>query len=345
LNDSNLENLSKAELIEALEHCRQREVLFDATESAAHIGHYEWDYEKDCLRSCSEEFARLYGMTVEEAIATLSSWGNSIEFIHQDDRESYQSHARSSRQTGLFDLKYRIISRDSKVRHVHEVGVIIADDKSRNQGSLGIVQDISELVKRQHDIEYRAALIKQAEEITDLGYYNFDLETEKYHYISPGFARIHGVSPEEYLRKVNSRDEDMADVYPDDYVRLDREYCEHRINGSRINIDYRIIREDGEVRWIRELGKLLCSSDGSKRQSLGVLQDITQQKQYEQGLESRDLLAQQAESITDIGHFIYDEKAEMYQYLSPGFARIYGCSVGDFMDKFQSISAISCLRP
>ncbi len=337
MGDSKLKDMSKKELIEALEHFRHHEVLFNATEAVAHIGHYEWDYEKDCLLHCSEEYANLCGMTVEEVMAAESSWVDMLKQIHPDDRDSYQEKIRALRPTGSFDLKYRLIGAGGEVRHVREIGVVNTDKNNRNPCSFGIIQDITDLTKHERDLEYRDALTQQAEEIIDLGYFNFDLESEKYNFISEGFARIHGVSRETYLQSVNSRNDDMSDVHPDDYERLATEYRNHHKTGSQINIDYRIFRADGEVRWIREVGKILYSADGRKPQSLGVLQDITRQKRYQQDLENRELLAQQAESITDIGHYIYNEKAENYIYLSNGFARIHGCSVGEYKARKPSI--------
>lgn len=276
-----IQNMSKAELIEALEHFRHREVLFNATEAVAHIGHYEWDNEKDCLSNCSEEYARLYGMSVEEIMAAQSGWEKMLEQIHADDRESFRKKIKALGRTGSFDLKYRIIRSDGKILHIHEFGVINADKSNRSPGNYGIIQDITELTKHERDLEYRDALTQQAEEITELGYFNFDLESEKYNFISEGFARIHGVSRKAYLQSVNSRDDDMSDVHPDDYERLATEYRNHQEAGSQINIDYRIFRADGEIRWIREIGKVLRSADGRKPESLGVLQDITPQKEAE----------------------------------------------------------------
>ena len=285
LIDLKLQRMSKKELIEQLERYRHRETLFYTTDNAAHIGHFEWDYEKDCLQSCSESFANLLDMSIEEAIDSLSSWEKAIELIHIDDQKRYQTNIDILRETGAIDLSFKIVDRNGKVRHIHEIGIVSNNKEGDIQGSFGIWQDVSDVVKRQRDLEYRDALTQQAEEITELGYFNFDLESETYNYISEGFARIHGLSREAYIESVNSREDDMSDVHADDYERLADEYQRHRENGERINIDYRIYRRDGEIRWIREVGKLLYSADGSKRQSLGVLQDITEQKEAQEKLE------------------------------------------------------------
>ena len=61
--------------------------------------------------------------------------------------------------------------------------------------------------------------------------------------------------------------------------------------------------------------------------TLGVVQDITVRVNREQELMLKDALANQAEAITDIGHFIYDEINEKYLFVSPGLANIYGREV------------------
>jgi diguanylate cyclase (GGDEF)-like protein len=53
-------------------------------------------------------------------------------------------------------------------------------------------------------------------------------------------------------------------------------------------------RGDGEVRWVREMGKALVMTHGIPEQTIGVLQDITEQKNTEQEIiKARDTLEQQ----------------------------------------------------
>jgi len=339
LKDRSLQSMTKSELITELERYRQLEVLFDATESVAKIGHYEWDYDQDRLGRCSEEYARLYGMTVEEVMEAQSSWDKTLDQIHPQDRDNYRANAETLERTRALDVKYRILNKHGEVRHIREIGIVVVDKDNNNLGSFGILQDITDQERHRRDLEYRDLLAQQAEEITDIGYFIFDLVHETYHYISPGFARIHGVSCEEYLQRVESREDDMADVHADDYERLAEVYLQHREQGCDFSVDYRIHRADGEIRWIREVSRVHTIADGRSQQSLGVLQDITALTKNERDLESRDALAKQAESITDIGHFIYDEEEEKYLYASPGCARIHGQTVKEYMDCSQSVES------
>ena len=84
---SEFSGLTRAELEAELEKLRRRETLLYATERAARIGHYEWNYELDRLESCSKEYANLYNMTVEEVMAAQDSWEKTVQQIHPDDQE------------------------------------------------------------------------------------------------------------------------------------------------------------------------------------------------------------------------------------------------------------------
>lgn len=279
-----LQRMTKAQLVEELTRIRQQLALFGATEQLAQIGHYEWDYESGRLISCSEEYARIFGMSVEQTMKLHDNWEKTFRLIHVDDRARYKDIVQSFPDKKLLDVEFRIVLRDGVIRHIRELGVIVSDEKGEERSSFGVIQDITDRVKHHRDMANRDVLAQQAETITDIGHFIFDLISETYVYISPGFARLHGVSCEEYLARVNSQDDDISDVHEDDYARVVEVYKQHSINGEEYSIDYRIHRADGEIRWIREQSTAHQISDGVVQQSLGVLQDITDQKYTEEKL-------------------------------------------------------------
>lgn len=147
--------------------------------------------------------------------------------------------------------------------------------------------------------EYRDLLAQQVETISDIGHFIYDLVSDTYTYISPGFARIHGVTVEEYLARVSSYKDDIADVHADDYARVEEMYLQHHAEGSEYSIEYRIHRADGEIRWIREQCVAHHISDGVLQQSIGALQDITEQKNTEAKiLETKEALESEVKQRT-----------------------------------------------
>lgn len=274
-----------------LDKLRHRETLLDATEQIAHIGHCEWDYVNDCIRSCSDGYARLFGLTVGEIMELHDSWEKSLEQIHPDDRERYRQSYESQERLGSHEVEYRLLRKDGELRHIYETGTVEFDDEGKPISAFGLLQDITDRKQYELELESRDALAQQAEAIVDIGHFIFETSSETYSYISPGFARIHGVSVDEYLSMVKTIDDDIEDVHPDDYDMVQETYRHTDQTGEEFLIEYRIFRSDGEMRWLREQGTARPSAEGGMIQRIGVIQDITQQKRTEQSLrEARDSL-------------------------------------------------------
>ena len=66
-------------------------------------------------------------------------------------------------------------------------------------------------------------------------------------------------------------------IHPDDRERRERAIAAAWTSGVHGN-EYRIVRPDGEVRWLSSRGRVVRGADGSERM-LGVVGDITEQKQ------------------------------------------------------------------
>ena len=282
---------SKQGVLAELDKLRHREILLDTTEQIAQIGHCEWDYENDCIRSCSDGYARLFGMTVGEVQEVQSSWEKALEQIHPDDRERYRRSYESQERLGTHEIEYRLHRRDGEIRYIYETGTVEFDANGKAIAGFSLLQDITERKQHELELESRDALAQQAEAIVDIGHFIFDIASGTYNYISPGFAQIHGVSVDEYVSMVNSVEDDMEDVHPDDYARVEETYRHTDQSGEQFLIEYRIFRSDGEMRWLREQGTTRPAADGGGLQRIGVIQDITQQKHTEQNLrEARDSL-------------------------------------------------------
>jgi len=282
---------SRNRVLNELSKLRQRESLLDAAEQIAQVGHCEWDFVHDRIVSCSDGYARIFNMTVAEVLEAHASWDRVLEQVHPDDRDAYLRSYESQLEKGSHEIEYRMLRNDGEIRHIYETGTVEFDQDGKPGAAFGLLQDITERKLYQRELENREEMANQAEAITDIGHYIFDEKTETYTYVSPGFARILGVSADDYRSMVNSLEEDLEDLHPEDYERVLEVYRDYHENGGNYNIEYRIYRGDGELRWLREQNLTTLNADGEPIQSIGVLQDITEYKKTEQSLrEARDSL-------------------------------------------------------
>jgi PAS domain S-box-containing protein len=170
---------------------------------------------------------------------------------------------------------------------------------------------------------HRDAFIDASHRIAHLGYCEWDYENGRIISCTPHYAEIFGMSVDEVIQSQSSWEKVLAQLHPEDRERYAKSHEQHLGKGTH-EIEYRIFRKDGAIRHIREVGIVFFDEDGNATESMGLLQDISEQKDRIQDLENRDAMAQQVETITDIGHFIWDIRSSRYRYTSPGYLRILG---------------------
>ncbi len=130
---------------QAEEELRKSQALYNQAEHRGKSGHWEWDHINGRMVSCSDQLARNYEMSVDEALAYFSSWEAEIDIIHPDDRARYEQHIDDSEeQREGADFEFRIITRSGTVRHIYLRSEFVLDDQNRIIKSFGTEQDITE---------------------------------------------------------------------------------------------------------------------------------------------------------------------------------------------------------
>jgi two-component system, cell cycle sensor histidine kinase and response regulator CckA len=141
-----------------------------------------------------------------------------------------------------------------------------------------------------------------------------------YRYLSPVMERITGRSQEYFARGAESW---LAIVQPEDCPRVQEALAQRcRGPGGRGEAEYRILRPDGTLRWVRDSVQVTEGRDGALHLD-GVLTDITERKEAELALQAseerfRALVEKSAESISLL------DACGTILYTSPSTTRILG---------------------
>jgi diguanylate cyclase (GGDEF)-like protein/PAS domain S-box-containing protein len=95
-------------------------------------------------------------------------------------------------------------------------------------------------------------------------------------------------------------------VHPDDYEMVASYWTNRELSGDAIDIEYRVIRPDGELRRIRGVAEAKIAADGSAQLITGYIRDITAQwrADHDLALERGRLL--EAQRIARIGSWAYE---------------------------------------
>ena len=118
-------------------------------------------------------------------------------------------------------------------------------------------------------------LFEQMVSVIDEAFWITDLEKNKVVYISPGYEKIWGTSCQSLYDNPKSF---LDAIHPEDRQRV-TEALSKQITGVYDEI-YRIIRADGDVRWIHDRSFPQLSIDNEFR-IIGLARDITNQKSSE----------------------------------------------------------------
>ncbi|MCC5856251.1 MAG: diguanylate cyclase [Idiomarina sp.] len=230
----------------------------------------------------SDKLKDIYGVTPEEAFQDASSV---FKVIHPSDLEYVASSILDS-ETHLtpWCCEYRVILngeerwvRGHSIPEQTEDGTVIWS---------GLIMDITEQKEIEHELAVSKERLERAQRIAKLGYWRADFATGELEWSEIifeifGFDKRKTTPSVELFRSV---------VHPADLPTVLVHEEKARETGV-YDIQHRIIRPDGEVRWVHELADFRGEAEGSNPVLFGTVRDITDQKRLEESL--REL------SITD----------------------------------------------
>ena len=131
---------------------RESEAMFKQAARTARLGHWSVDETSGEYLNISEEYARIFGYTVDEFLKRFRNLEQDMQLAHPEDRAKV---AEAYAKGGDLKLEYRIVRADGSVRTVLEIQRRALDTPDRHARYDGTLQDVTEL--RQVERELRAA--------------------------------------------------------------------------------------------------------------------------------------------------------------------------------------------
>ncbi|WP_376089417.1 PAS domain-containing protein [Roseomonas sp. CCTCC AB2023176] len=122
-----------------------------------------------------------------------------------------------------------------------------------------------------------------------VGLYDWHMPEDRL-YADARFARLFGVAPERAATGAPLADFARS-IHPDDWPRVEAAMDHTFATEAPFEAEYRLVRPDGEVRWVAARGRCFRARDGSPRRFSGTVVDITERKRAEerQALLSREV--------------------------------------------------------
>ena len=202
---------------------------------------------------------------------------------------------------------------------------VVRDEAGLAQAVLVIAHDVTEkkrLEKKLQDIQSR---VDFALEKTHTGAWELDL-VDHTSTRSLEHDRIFGYTG---LLPTWTYDMFLEHVLPQDRAGVDQKFNEAIASKTPWDFQCRIRRMDGEVRWIWAVGEMQTGADGSGQRMVGIVQDISAQKQAE--MASRDAefrFRTVADFTVDWEYWVLPDGS--LRYISPSCFDITGYTADEF---------------
>lgn len=263
----------------------------------------------------SGAFEQITGYTLDE----INSFSHGfIDLVLPDDLKKVAE--QNTLENESRSIEYRIRRKDGEIRWLHDRMKNINDVPGITKRLIGAVQDITtrkavetalqkseekfrtlvdelelhikERTKEVHSVQRRLEVATKAAE---LGIWDWNIVTNQLIF-DEQMHIIYGTQPETFNGTIDGF---MNIVHPEDISNL-MSLAQAVLNGeSHYHVQYRIIRGDKSIRHIKAYGTVMNDKNDMPEHVIGVVMDITQDKEAEETLRLANLELERAMRIKD----------------------------------------------
>jgi PAS domain S-box-containing protein len=217
---------------------------------------------------------------------TGKEWASEDDFfaqvLHPDDRERVlAAFAAANDARRVIQIEYRMIAKDGRIVWIQDDAAVARDDDGRPLYLQGYLADVTsrkeaELKLREAQDRYRT-LAEQLPLVT----YVVDSSTldGPARYVSPQIEALVGYTPEEWL---SGEGLFSSSVHPEDHDAVLERMRQCKIDGTELEIEYRMLTRDGRVIFVRDTAVAVRNDTGHALDRQGYLVDITERRAVEQ---------------------------------------------------------------
>lgn len=247
----------------------------------------------------SPQAEELFEVAIESALANAELI---LQQIHPEDVAGYvQAVEESLAHLSLFCQEFRWVSPSGRLKWIQAN----SSPETLPTGEVawhGITLEITDRKQQEAQLKESESRFRQLAENIRQVFYLTDQTKGKLLYISPSYETIWQRSCESlYAQPASYIDAVMEADHP-----VVIQAYQDQLQGHNTEIEYRIVRPDGSVRWILDRTFVVQAAQGKGR-VCGIAEDITQRKQTEIALQQETAFNQ---LIAEISHRLVDVNAD-----------------------------------
>jgi PAS domain S-box-containing protein len=260
-----------------------------------------------------------------------------LKGVHEDDRERVDALVQAAfdpRGGGTYEAEFRTVGfEDSVVRWIAARGKAYFNE-GRPYRFIGTVLDIGRRKLAEAGLHESEERLREALLVASTGTWKIDLESG-IDTRDAALNKLLGLEAKETRVPIG---DSFTRIHPDDVQRM-KEALDRAVNtGSEYNEECRIFHPDGNMRWIKDRGQVVCNERGEPRYIIGAAIDITEQKEKEEALKISEEKFRSLFDNAAVGIAIMSLNGRFLQ-TNDGLQRIFGYSEEEMLQRdFQSLT-------
>jgi PAS domain S-box-containing protein len=273
----------------------------EEAERVAHLGYWIWNLETNRV-VFSNETCRIYGIKPQEDSIDLAAIR---ELIHPEDRGYVFENAERAVRDGVhIETEHRLIRPSGEIRTVYSRGDLTRDESGRPYEMFGTCQDITERKCAEEErrtlssaLQQSNARLEEAQRVAQMGHFQWDLIANRMIFSS----ELHRIFESHLLEGPIDIELIREKIHPEDRVHAFQITEEAIRGGTHVDVEYRIVLSNGDVRTLHGLGTVKRDTLGQAYEYFGTTQDITDRKLAEQALRRNQFYLSEGERLAHIG--------------------------------------------
>ncbi|HET7213278.1 MAG TPA: PAS domain S-box protein [Terriglobia bacterium] len=262
----------------AEEALRESETRF--RQLAENIGEvfYMQDMAADHILYISPAYESVWGRSRQSLQDDPGSW---MEAILPEDRERAVILPSEPGAENWKQREYRIMRPDGSVRWIRDHAFPILNERGEVYRVVGTAADITEQKQAEEALRDSEVRFRQLAENIHAVFFVSTPEPVRVIYVSPAYEEIWGRPRQEVYDRPAAW---VESIHPEDVEAAVRTF-ERSQRGSATDIEYRVVRPDGSLRWVRNRTFPVRDDEGKFYRVVGLAEDVTDQKRADEALQ------------------------------------------------------------
>ena len=281
----------------------------------------------------SQGAAAMYGWTAEEAVGQLSH-----ELLRTGFPAPFESIQAALFSAGRWEGELTHYRRDGTPVPVASHWALHYDSSGQARSIVEVETDISEQKRVQRELRASEERLELAQQAAGIGAWDWDIGAGEIHRFG-AWKSLYGLPRTDLYRPL---EEWTRLIHPEDRDRV-RGELQRALDGSQAyDTEFRVVSQEGAVRWLMGKGKVYRDAEGRAVRMLGVNMDVTDRKTAAEQLRalSASLISAQEEERRRISREIHDDLTQRLGLMAIDLGRLAADGAGSRYSRQEDLRVL-----